>query len=65
LAIDNNGLIYWGNTFTTFSGSFVPNRIVRLNTNGSVDETFNQAYPNFVNSTGKGANGAVHAVLLL
>jgi uncharacterized delta-60 repeat protein len=65
LAIANDGKIYWGNSFTTFSGSFTPNRIVRLNTNGSVDETFNQAFPNFANNTGKGANGTVHAILLL
>ena len=65
LAIANDGKIYWGNAFTTYSGSFTPNRIVRLNTNGSVDETFNQAFPNFVNDTGKGANGAVQAILLL
>jgi uncharacterized delta-60 repeat protein len=65
LKIDNNGKIYWGNAFTTFSGSFTPNRIVRLNTNGSVDETFNQAFPNFPNSTGKGANSTVNAILLL
>jgi hypothetical protein len=54
-----------GNSFTTFSGSFAPNRIVRLNTDGSVDETFNQAFPNFANNTGKGANGTVNAILLL
>ena len=65
LTIDSNGKIYWGNAFTTFSGSFVPNRIVRLNTNGSVDETFNQAFPNYPNDTGKGANGTINAVLLL
>jgi uncharacterized delta-60 repeat protein len=65
LAINNDGKIYWGNSFSTFSGSFAPNRIVRLNTNGSVDETFNQAFPNFANNTGKGGNFAVHAILLL
>jgi uncharacterized delta-60 repeat protein len=65
LAIDNDGKIYWGNSFSTFSGSFTPNRIVRLNTNGSVDETFNQSFPNFANNTGKGTNGTVQAVLLL
>jgi uncharacterized delta-60 repeat protein len=65
LKIDGDGKIYWGNTFTTFSGSFIPNRIVRLNTNGSVDETFNQAFPNFPNGTGKGANSTINAILLL
>jgi uncharacterized delta-60 repeat protein len=65
LAIANDGKIYWGNSFTTFSGSFTPNRIVRLNTNGSVDETFNQSFPNFANNAGKGANGTILAVLLL
>jgi uncharacterized delta-60 repeat protein len=65
LAIDDSGSIYWGNSFTTFSGSFTPNYIVRLNTNGSVDETFNQPTPNFVNNTGKGANSTVNAILLL
>jgi uncharacterized delta-60 repeat protein len=65
LVIDNSGSIYWGNNFSTFSGSFIPNRIVRLNPNGSVDETFNQAYPNYVNNIGKGANFTVHAILLL
>jgi len=65
LAIDSNGSIYWGNAFTTYSGSFIPNRIVRLNTNGSVDETFNQAFPNYINNTGKGANNTVNALLLI
>jgi uncharacterized delta-60 repeat protein len=65
LKIASDGKIYWGNSFTTFSGSFTPNRIVRLNTNGSVDETFNQAYSNYINNTGKGANGTIQAVLLL
>jgi uncharacterized delta-60 repeat protein len=65
LAVDSSGSIYWGNNFTTFSGSFVPNRIVKLNTNGSVDETFNQNYTNVVASSGKGANAIVRAVLLL
>jgi uncharacterized delta-60 repeat protein len=64
LAIANDGKIYWGNSFTTYSGS-IPNRIVRLNTDGSVDGTFNQAYPNYVNNTGKGANGTVNAILLI
>jgi uncharacterized delta-60 repeat protein len=63
LAIGSDGKIYWGSSFSTFSGSFAPNRIVRLNTNGSVDETFNQAFPNFVNNTGKGADSTVNAVL--
>jgi uncharacterized delta-60 repeat protein len=65
LAIDNDGSIYWGNSFTTFSGSFAPNRIVKLNTSGAVDQTFNQAYSNFINDTGKGANSTVTALLLL
>jgi len=65
LAIANDGSIYWGNSFSTFSGSFTPNRIVRLNSNGSVDETFNQAFPNFINNTGKGTDSIVNAVLLL
>ena len=65
LAIASDGKIYWGNNFSTFSGSFIPNRIVRLNTNGSVDETFNQAFPNYINNSGKGANFTVHAILLL
>jgi len=65
LVIDSNSKVYWGNIFTTFSGSFTPNRIVRLNSNGSVDETFNQAYPNYANSTGKGAGGTINALLLV
>ena len=65
LAIASDGKIYWGNNFSTFSGSFIPNRIVRLNSNGSVDETFNQAFPNYINNSGKGANFTVHAILLL
>ena len=65
LTIDSNGKIYLGNSFTTFSGSFIPNRIIRLNTNGSVDETFNQAFPNTMGDTGKGANSTVQAILLL
>jgi hypothetical protein len=65
LAIDRSGSIYWGNSFTTFSGSFAPNRIVKLNSSGAVDETFNQAFPNFVNNTGKGADATINAVLLI
>jgi uncharacterized delta-60 repeat protein len=65
LKIDNNGSIYWGNSFTTFSGSFIPNGIVKLNSSGAVDETFNAAFPNFVNDTGKGANSTVNAILLI
>jgi uncharacterized delta-60 repeat protein len=65
LAIANDGKIYWGNSFTVFSGSFTPNRIARFNTNGSIDETFNQSFPNFANNTGKGANSTVNAILLL
>jgi uncharacterized delta-60 repeat protein len=65
LAIDNSGSIYWGNSFTTFSGSFIPNAIIRLNTSGAVDQTFNQAFPNSANNTGKGANSTIFAVLLL
>ena len=64
LAIANDGKIYWGNSFTTYSGS-IPNRIVRLNTNGSIDQTFNQAFPNYANATGKGANATINAVLLI
>jgi uncharacterized delta-60 repeat protein len=64
LKIDNNGRIYYGNSFTSYSGS-VPNRIVRLNTNGSVDQTFNQSFPNFINDTGKGADFTVNALLLI
>jgi hypothetical protein len=40
LSIDNNGKIYAGGDFTTYSGVTV-NRIVRLNTDGTRDTTFN------------------------
>jgi uncharacterized delta-60 repeat protein len=64
LQIDNSGSVYWGNSFITFSGSVTPNAIVRLDSTGSVDQTFNQAYTNYANNSGKGANSTVLAVLL-
>jgi uncharacterized delta-60 repeat protein len=64
LQVASDGKIYVGNAFTTYSGSIV-NRIVRLNTNGTIDQTFNQSFPNLGNSTGKGANNTINAILLL
>jgi len=63
LKIDNEGRIYMGGAFTTYSGSLV-NRIVRLTPSGSIDTTFNQAFLN-INDTGKGANSTVNSILLL
>jgi hypothetical protein len=64
LQIGNDGKIYAGNAFTAYSSS-LPNRIVRLNTNGTVDNTFNEAFPNLGNNTGKGTNSTVSAILLI
>ena len=56
LAVQSNGKIIVGGGFTTYNGSAV-NRIARLNTDGSLDTTFNAA------ST-VGFNSSVNAVAL-
>jgi len=47
LTSDNK--IYCGSTFTTYSGSRA-NNIIKLNTNGTIDTTFNQGTASFNNS---------------
>lgn len=45
IEVDNNGKIIVGGFFTKFNGSPKEN-ILRLNNDGSIDDTFNQAYIN-------------------
>jgi uncharacterized delta-60 repeat protein len=54
LAIQTDGKIIAGGSFTSYSGSST-NRIIRLNTNGTIDATFN---------VGSGANGEVSNITL-
>jgi len=54
LAIANDGKIYAGGTFTTYSGSAI-NRIIRINTNGTIDTSFN---------VGTGTNSEVKSISL-
>jgi uncharacterized delta-60 repeat protein len=56
LAIQSDGKIILGGTFTDFNGVTV-NRIIRLNTDGTRDTTF-------TTNTGTGANGAVSALAI-
>lgn len=41
IVIDNNGKIMIGGTFTSYNGSSLANRIARIETNGTLDGTFN------------------------
>jgi len=52
-ARDGSGDIYVGGRFSSYNGKEA-NRLVRLNSDGSVDESFR---------TGSGANGIVHAIV--
>ena len=54
MAIQTDGKIIIGGTFTTYN-SVTNNRIVRLNSNGSIDNTFN---------AGTGANNDIRAILI-
>ena len=54
MATQSDGKIMVGGSFTTYSGSSNINRITRLNTNGTLDTTFNPGTA--------GANGQVNAV---
>jgi uncharacterized delta-60 repeat protein len=56
LAIQSNGKVLMGGSFTTYNGTDVPDRVIRLNTDGSVDTTFN--------SGGSGANDNVRALAI-
>jgi uncharacterized delta-60 repeat protein len=47
--LTSNNKIYCGSTFTTYSGSRA-NNIIKLNTNGTIDTTFNQGTASFNNS---------------
>src|SRR5690606_28104299 len=49
-AIQTDGKILIGGNFTTYNGTFM-NRITRLNTDGSLDTSFNSGYPNSTVST--------------
>jgi uncharacterized delta-60 repeat protein len=52
--VQSDDKIYVGGNFTSFNGSNI-NRLVRLNTNGSIDTSFN---------IGSGFNGAVNSVAI-
>jgi len=54
LFIDANGKIYVGGSFSSYSGSLV-NGIVRLNTNGTIDTTFNTSGSGGVNGLNSGS----------
>jgi len=54
LAIQNDGKILAGGQFSSYSGSSV-NYIVRINTNGTIDDTFN---------IGSGFNNAVRSIVI-
>jgi uncharacterized delta-60 repeat protein len=54
ISIDTNGKIYIGGSFTTFTGA-TNNRIIRLNTNGSIDTAF---------ATGTGFDGIVNVIVI-
>ncbi len=54
MAVQPDGKIIVGGTFTTYNGS-AANRIVRLNANGTIDATFN---------TGSGANDIVEKIFI-
>jgi len=53
IAIQNDGKIIVGGTFTEYNGQSMPNMIVRLNTDGTLDPTF---------LSGLGFNGPVYSV---
>ena len=54
LAIQSDGKIIVGGNFTAYNGTFI-NRIVRINTNGTIDNTFN---------VGSGFNNAVYSLFI-
>jgi uncharacterized delta-60 repeat protein len=54
ITLDSSGKVYVGGVFTTYKGS-AANRIIKLNTDGSVDTTF---------ATGTGFNGSVNTITL-
>ncbi len=54
IALQHDGKILVGGEFTTFNG-ISNNRVVRLNSDGSIDETFD---------TGTGANGHVNSIVV-
>ncbi len=56
IAVQSNGKILIAGNFTTFNNVNVPDRIIRLNSDGSVDTTFNNG--------GSGANSIISCILL-
>ena len=56
---DNNGKIVVGGAFTTYNGINIPDRICRLNTDGSVDTSFVSfsGFNNWVNWISQDSNG--------
>ncbi len=48
VAIDSDGKVLTGGAFTTYNGTNVPDNLARLNTNGSVDGTFNTGGSGFM-----------------
>ena len=55
-AVQTDGKVIVGGNFTAFNGTTGVNRIVRLNSDGTIDASFN---------TGTGAGGSVDSMLLL
>ncbi|MBN2159642.1 MAG: delta-60 repeat domain-containing protein [Spirochaetes bacterium] len=56
LAIQGDGKVLIGGVFTAYNGADVPDRIIRLNADGSVDSTFNNG--------GTGANNDVKSLVI-
>ena len=56
IVLQSDGLVLIGGSFSQYNGVNVPGRIIRLNVDGSVDNTFNNG--------GTGANSHVRSVVL-
>ena len=52
IAIQTDGKILVGGVFTTYNGVNCPDRLVRLNTNGSIDTSFNSGGTGFDDAVG-------------
>ena len=64
IAIQSDGKILVGGNFTTYDDGIItathaPDRLCRLNANGTLDQTFN-----YTASTGRGFNGTVYAIAI-
>ena len=61
LELQSDGKILVGGYFTSYSGVSVGASLIRLNTNGSIDNTFNTG-SGFYNTYGEGGDGSVFAI---